>query len=76
MRPELSQDYAVDSRYKGGKRAVDNSAGKAFVMSFLERRRASQAPDATTERQVEDRFIVQGPGDTNYSFKNAFRASK
>lgn len=76
MRPELSQDYTVDSRYKGGKRAVDNSAGKAFVMSFLERRRASQEPNLSEERQVENRFIVQGPGDTNYSFKNAFRVSR
>jgi hypothetical protein len=76
MRPQLSQDYNVDSRYTGGKRAVDNEAGKAFVASFLKRRQASENADTTAERQVEDRFIVQGPGDTNYSFKNAFRVSK
>lgn len=76
MNPQLSQDYNVDSRYAFGKRAVDNTAAKAFVNSYIERRKAEASPNMEDERRSEDRFIVRGPGDAGYSFKNGFRASK
>jgi hypothetical protein len=75
MNRQLSQDYDVDSRYKGGKRAIDNTAGKAFVMKFLQERQATKEIPYGPDLRTEDRFIVAGPGESNYSFRNAFRAT-
>lgn len=75
MNPQLSQDYDVDSRYHGMKRAQDNDAGKQFVSSFLKRRELEK-PSEESELRQEDRFFVTGPGNTQYTFRNAFRASK
>ncbi len=74
MGPQLSQDYRVDGRYTGGKRSIDNTAGEAFLRRFLARKQIS--PDLSEDRLTEDRFIMRGPGDSGYTFKNAFRASK
>jgi hypothetical protein len=76
MKPQLSQTYNVDARYSGGKGSADNDAGKAFVASYIKRQRVEKEPEVTAERQADDRFVVSGPGDSTYSFKNAFRASK
>lgn len=76
MDPQLSQDYNVDGRYAFGKRSIDNTAGKAFVDSYLQRRRVESEPNMEGERRTEDRFIVRGPGNAGYSFRNSFRASK
>ena len=38
MDSQLSQDYSVDSRYRGMKRAEDNDDAKKFVKTFLERK--------------------------------------
>ena len=76
MRPQFSQDYRVDGRYTGGKGSVDNTAGESFLRSFLGRQRNAQEPDMSAELQTEDRFIVRGPGNAGYSFRNGFRASK
>lgn len=76
MNPKLSQDYGVDGRYAFGKGATDNAAGKAFVESYLRRRHLADNPSMEGERRTEDRFIVRGPGDGGYSFRNGFRASK
>lgn len=76
MRKQFSQSYTVDGRYKGGKGSVDNEAGLAFVKSYINRRKAEAKPNLEDERRTEDRFIVRGPGDSSYSFRNAFRASK
>lgn len=76
MKPQLSQDYNVDARYKGGKGSVDNAAGKAFVNNYLKRREQSQQPQITEDRQQDNRIVMSGPGDSTYSFKNGFRASK
>ena len=74
MQQQLSQTYDVDARYAETKRAVDNKASKQFVASYIKRRKI--ANENGQEKALEDRFIVSGPGDSNYSFKNAFRASK
>lgn len=76
MNPQLSQSYDVDARYHGGKGSRDNAAGKAFVNRYIQEKRAEDHLNTAAERQTEDRFIVRGPGDAGYSFKNAFRASK
>lgn len=74
MNPQLSQDYNVDSRYRGLKRAQDNTAGKNFVMSFI--KRMAEKPEVSSELRREDRFFVSGPGDSQYTFRNGFVASK
>ena len=76
MKPQLSQDYNVDARYSGGKNSVDNDAGKAFVASYIRRTKIEQKPGIEAERQEDSRFVVSGPGDSTYSFMNAFRPSK
>jgi len=74
MSIQTSQDYSVDSRYHGGKGAKDNNAGKAFLKKFIGAQRQQQDPNTTEQRKEDNRFIVSGPGDSTYSFKNAFRA--
>lgn len=74
MAVQLSQDYNVDSRYAAGKSAVDNEEGKRFLERYIEQRRELSKPVA--DQQPEDKFILSGPGDTLYGFRNAFRASK
>lgn len=74
MEARLSQDYDVDARYKGGKGSVDNTSGKAFVMKFIQNRQQNQNPPYGPDSATEDRFIVAGPGDSTYSFRNGFRA--
>jgi hypothetical protein len=37
MQYQFSQDYDVDSRYRGLKNAVDNAPGKAFAKSYISR---------------------------------------
>jgi hypothetical protein len=74
MSIQTSQDYSVDSRYHGGKGAIDNVAGKAFLNKFMQARRQQDEAGTTQQRTEDDRFVVSGPGDSTYSFKNAFRA--
>lgn len=74
MSIQTSQDYSVDSRYHGGKGAVDNKSGKQFLNRYLGQRKQEQKPGVTEQRKEDDRFVVSGPGDTTYGFKNAFRA--
>ena len=76
MQYQFSQDYNVDSRYRGLENAVDNAPGKAFAKSYITRGRNARKADITSQRQADDRFVVAGPGQSLYSFKNSFRASK
>ena len=76
MKYQFSQDYDVDSRYRGLENAVDNAPGKAFAKSYIARGRNARKADITAQRQEDDRFVVAGPGQSLYSFKNSFRASK
>lgn len=76
MKKQLSQDYSVDSRYKGMERVIDNTAGKAFALSFIKRRNAAQAALSPADESQDGKFTVSGPGDGTYGFRNAFRASK
>ena len=76
MNPQLSQDYDVDARYHGGKRSVDNEAAKYFVRRYIRDRQAQNRPNMAEEQSTEGRFIMQGPGEAGYTFRNAFRPSK
>jgi len=72
MKPQLSQDYNVDSRYRGMGQAQDNSAGLNFVNQYIERRRTQAEPNMKSELREEDRYNFDG----NTSFRNLFRPSK
>ena len=36
----------------------------------------AQRPSLTADRKGEGRFLMSGPGDAMYSFKNAYAASR
>jgi len=72
MKPQLSQDYNVDNRYRGLEDAQDDNRGRQFVEQYIERRRAQAEPNMSSERRQEDRFVFDG----NTSFRNLFRPSK
>ena len=76
MKPQLSQTYNVDGRYTAGKDSVDNAAGKAFLATYINRMREEQKPGYGSDLATEDRFIMNGPGSSNYGFRNAFRAKQ
>lgn len=73
MDSQLSQDYSVDSRYRGMKRAEDNKEARRFVKSFLQRGADRQKMSLGVDLGQEDRFFVAGPGQSQYTFRNAFR---
>ena len=73
MDSQLSQDYSVDSRYRGLKRAEDNDAAKRFVKTFLQRKSERDKLAIGADLAQEDRFFIAGPGQSQYTFKNAFR---
>ena len=64
MTSKLSQDYDVDNRYRGLKEAGDNAAGKRFLSQYMKRDRKANAPDITSQRQGDDRFVLAGEGGT------------
>ena len=76
MNREPSTDYDVDNRYRNVKNASDNNSGKQFLDRFIAMRLAAQRPSLTADRQGEDRFLMSGPGDSTYSFKNPYAASR
>ncbi len=72
MKRQLSQDYTVDSRYKGLDQAQDNNLGLGLALNYL--RNFKKSKQIPSEKIQEDRFTVSGPGQGVYSFLNAFRA--
>jgi hypothetical protein len=76
MQEQFSQDYNVDERYTAGKGAVDNAAGKQFLLSYLKRRSNALEPNLTDQRAGDNRFIFAGPGPSTYGFRNSFVPSK
>jgi hypothetical protein len=87
MEPKASTDYDVDNRYRGLKTTKDDRAhgktgteddqeGKRALAKALAQRRISQRPSLTQDRKEDDHFIVSGPGDTMYRFKNSFGAPR
>jgi hypothetical protein len=75
MSLQTSTDYDVDNRYAQARGAKDNTAGKRFVKEYINKRKEGNRPDTAEQRSEDNRFIMSGPGDQTYGFKNAFRAS-
>jgi len=76
MNHQSSTDYDVDNRYRGAKRAIDNEQGKRAAARAVAQRRLAQRSTLEQERKEDDRFVVSGPGDATYSFKNAYGAPR
>ena len=76
MNHQSSTDYDVDNRYRGTRRAIDNEQGKRAAARAVAQRRLSQRPTLVQNRKEDDRFVVSGPGDATYSFKNAYGAPR
>ena len=76
MNLEPSTDYKVDNRYKNTRNASDNDSGRQFLDRFISMRSDAQRPSLTADRKGEGRFLMSGPGDAMYSFKNAYAASR
>jgi hypothetical protein len=76
MNHQSSTDYDVDNRYRGAERAIDNEQGKRAAARAVAQRRLAQRSPLEQERKEDDRFVVSGPGDATYSFKNAYGAPR
>jgi hypothetical protein len=76
MNHQSSTDYDVDNRYRGAERAIDNEQGKRAAAKAIAQRRLAQRPPLEQDRKEDDRFVVSGPGDATYSFKNAYGAPR
>jgi hypothetical protein len=79
MKLQTSQDYDVDNRYQetdgpNGSNVSDNTSGKRFLKEYIEKSKDANEQNMTPERREDDRFIMSGPGDSTYGFKNSFRA--
>lgn len=80
MKLETSQDYDVDNRYEetdgpNGSSVSDNNSGKKFLTRYINNSKDLIKQNAASDGQDEGRFIMSGPGDVTYGFRNAFRAS-
>ena len=76
MSLQNSTDYGVDNRYRGAKNASDNTSGKRAAAMAVALKRVEQRQRVTEDRKEDDRFVVSGPGDATYSFKNAYGAPR
>jgi len=76
MSHQSSTDYGVDNRYRGVEGASDNEQGKRAAAVAIAQRRLAQRSGLTEDRREDNRFIVSGPGDSTYSFKNAYGAPR
>lgn len=76
MNHQSSTDYDVDNRYSGAQGAVDNEQGKRAAAKAVAQRRVAQRSTVAEDRREDDRFIVSGPGDSTYSFRNAYGAPR
>lgn len=55
---------------------VDNAAGARYLKRYIERKRNEDSFTSAADQATEGRFIVAGPGNSIYGFRNSFRASK
>jgi hypothetical protein len=76
MIPKLSQTYDVDARYKAGRQSIDNTEAKGFLKGYLAIMRGAKRPNKEAELAQEDRYVMNGPGDSTYSFRNDFKAKQ
>lgn len=64
MTSKFSQNYGVDNRYRGLEQAQDNDAGRKFLSQYVKRDRKASAPDTTSQRLEDDRFVLAAEGGT------------
>ena len=76
MNHQSSTDYGVDNRYRGARGASDDNQGKRAVAKSMAKRRLAQRSSLAEDRKEDNRFVVSGPGDSTYSFKNAYGAPR
>ena len=94
MAQTRSQDYDVDNRYSqsqiNGTPARDNTSGKNFLRSYIERDRVAKKNPIAPDNKDENKFILPGQGglipipdggsvsntDSRMTFRNSFRASQ
>ena len=84
MNNETRQSYDIDNRRAGtyasamGKSwaASDNERANQFLQNYLSKKRLEETPNLDFEKSQEGRIVMSGPGDTNYGFRNQFRASQ
>lgn len=76
MSHQSSTDYEVDNRYRGVQKASDNEQGRRAAARSIAKRRLAQRSTLEQDRKEDDRFVVSGPGDATYSFKNAYGAPR
>ena len=76
MNHQSSTAYDVDNRYSGTQDAVDNEQGKRAAAKAVAQRRVAQRSVVAEDRREDDRFIISGPGDSTYSFRNAYGAPR
>lgn len=76
MSLQTNTDYDIDNRYSGAKGATDNITGKRALAKAVAQRRINQRSSLTQDRKEDNRFIVSGPGDATYSFRNAYGAPR
>jgi hypothetical protein len=75
MSLQTSTDYDVDNRYAQARGAKDNTAGKRFVKDYINKRKAGNRVNTAEQRGEDNRFVMSGPGDQTYGFKNGFRTA-
>lgn len=76
MSLQTSTDYGVDNRYHGVQKAIDDAPSKRAAAKAVAQRRIEQRSTLTQDRKEDNRFVVSGPGDATYSFKNAYGAPR
>jgi hypothetical protein len=85
MKSHLSQDYDIDNRSaqtqaeipgSGPIKATDNESGKRYLKRYIEEKRRVEAITNASDESTEGRFVVAGPENSVYGFRNGFRASK
>jgi hypothetical protein len=76
MDTQTGTGYTVDNRYRNVKGASDNTASVQFLNRFIENHRQNQNTGIAQQRKEDNRFVVSGPGNTMYTFKNAYNSQQ
>ena len=81
----FQQTYDVDNRSdqtqaeipgSGPIKATDNDSGKRYLKRYIEEKQRVEGITNASDESTEGRFVVAGPGNSIYGFRNGFRASK
>jgi hypothetical protein len=64
MKPQGSQGYGVDNRYRGMKPAQDNKAGQHFLNQYVQQKRLADKNPIGDQRQQQGRVVMPAMGGT------------